>query len=65
MIYIYNRYPLTTSDIDLLEIVYQILFNRNEKSQMLASIHADFWEILVNSFFEKSYVYFIFMYHFD
>ncbi|KAG0750435.1 hypothetical protein G6F62_001739 [Rhizopus arrhizus] len=49
-----KEYPLTTSDIDLLEIVYQILFNRNEKSQMLASIHADFWEILVNSFFEKS-----------
>ncbi|ORE21605.1 hypothetical protein BCV71DRAFT_241504 [Rhizopus microsporus] len=49
-----KQYPLTTSDIDLLEIVYQILYNINEKPQMLASIHVDFWNILVNSFFEKS-----------
>lgn len=48
------RYPLTTSDIDLIEIIYQILFNINEKSQMLASIHTEFWDVLVHSFFEKS-----------
>ncbi|CAO3680826.1 unnamed protein product [Rhizopus stolonifer] len=49
-----KEYPLTTSDIDLIEIIYQILFNINEKSQMLASIHTEFWDVLVHSFFEKS-----------
>ncbi|KAG1471813.1 hypothetical protein G6F56_001913 [Rhizopus delemar] len=49
-----NEYPLSLSDIDLLEIIYHILSNMDEKSQMLASIHTDFWKILVNSFFEKS-----------
>ncbi|KAI7907651.1 uncharacterized protein BX663DRAFT_491572 [Cokeromyces recurvatus] len=45
---------LTTSDMDLLDIIYQTLYNTNEKTQMLASIPVSFWKILVNSFFEKS-----------
>ncbi|KAI9272484.1 hypothetical protein BY458DRAFT_474320 [Sporodiniella umbellata] len=49
-----KEYPLTTSDIDLIEIIYQILFNMSEKAQMLASIHTGFWDVLVHSFFEKS-----------
>ncbi|GAA5797864.1 hypothetical protein HPULCUR_003260 [Helicostylum pulchrum] len=46
--------PLTTSDMDLLDIIYQTLYNANEKTQMLASTPSAFWKILVNSFFEKS-----------
>ncbi|KAG1101019.1 hypothetical protein G6F42_017570 [Rhizopus arrhizus] len=46
--------PLTTSDMDLLDIIYQTLYNANEKTQMLASTPTAFWKILVNSFFEKS-----------
>jgi hypothetical protein len=40
--------------MDLLDIIYQTLFNANEKTQMLASTPSAFWKILVNSFFEKS-----------
>lgn len=46
--------PLTISDMDLLDIIYQTLYNANEKTQMLASTPSSFWRILVNSFFEKS-----------
>jgi hypothetical protein len=46
--------PLTTSDMDLLDIIYQTLYNANEKTEMLASTPSAFWRILVNSFFEKS-----------
>ncbi|KAI8095106.1 regulator of Vps4 activity in the MVB pathway-domain-containing protein [Gilbertella persicaria] len=46
--------PLTTSDMDLLDIIYQTLYNANEKVEMLASIPSAFWKILTNSFFEKS-----------
>ncbi|CEP06908.1 hypothetical protein [Parasitella parasitica] len=46
--------PLTTSDLDLLDIIYQTLYNANEKTQMLASTPPAFWKILVNSFFEKA-----------
>lgn len=40
--------------MDLLDIIYQTLYNTNEKTQMLASTPFAFWKILVNSFFEKS-----------
>lgn len=40
--------------MDLLDIIYQTLYNANEKTQMLASTPSAFWKILVNSFFEKS-----------
>lgn len=40
--------------MDLLDIIYQTLYNANEKTQMLASTPSSFWRIIVNSFFEKS-----------
>ncbi|KAI8983435.1 hypothetical protein BDB01DRAFT_790752 [Pilobolus umbonatus] len=46
--------PLTASDMDLLDIFYQTLYNANDKTQMLASTPNTFWKLLVNSFFEKS-----------
>ncbi|KAF7731658.1 hypothetical protein EC973_008828 [Apophysomyces ossiformis] len=47
-------YPLTTADIELVEIIYQTLQNANDKVEMLTSTTPAFWKILVNSFFEKS-----------
>ncbi|KAI8881124.1 hypothetical protein K501DRAFT_189620 [Backusella circina FSU 941] len=48
--------PLSSSDMELIDIIYQILYNANDKNEMLASINSSFWKFLVNSFFEKSIV---------
>ncbi|KAI8970043.1 regulator of Vps4 activity in the MVB pathway-domain-containing protein, partial [Mycotypha africana] len=61
-----KQYPLTATDINLLDIVYTILVDAThtsfsdeyiatpEQIHILSSIPSGFWKLLVQSFFEKS-----------